>query len=132
MGLSYKGGASSYHSLGDNLSSVKSDYKLSKGGYFGTKGKSSDNSVRNIKSEDPKATAKDFYDKITYGGIEKPIIDKKTGDTIGKTTTLKDGSVVSWREVSSSDGSPAVEINIKKSSDSTGVKGQKIHFVKGD
>ncbi|MCF0106641.1 MAG: hypothetical protein HUJ53_07765 [Holdemanella sp.] len=41
-----------------------------------------------------------------------------------------DGTIITYREVSSSDGSPAVDINIKKSTDSSGVKSQKIHFVK--
>ena len=35
------------------------------------------------------------------------------------------------REVSSSDGSPAVEINIKQSTDHGDIKYQKIHFLKG-
>lgn len=34
------------------------------------------------------------------------------------------------REVSSSDGSPAVEINIRKSGEHGEIKYQKIHFVK--
>ena len=39
-------------------------------------------------------------------------------------------TIVSYRKVSSSDGTPAVDINIKKSKESGGVKQQKIHFVK--
>ena len=63
--------------------------------------------------------------------IEEPIFNKKTGDEIGQKTTLSDGSIISWRNVSSSaDGSPAVDINIEYSSDSGGIKRQKIHFVK--
>lgn len=49
----------------------------------------------------------------------------------GNYTKMKDGSILSYREVSSSDGSPAVEINIKKSIDHGGIKNRKIHFVKG-
>ena len=49
----------------------------------------------------------------------------------GHYTKMKDGSILSYREVSSSDGTPAVEINIKKSTDHGGIKYQKIHFVKG-
>lgn len=37
-----------------------------------------------------------------------------------------------FREVSSSDGSPAVEINIRQSDDHGDIKYQKIHFVKGE
>lgn len=42
---------------------------------------------------------------------------------------MEDGTVFTMREVSTSDGSPAVTINIRKSTDSGGVKEQKIHFV---
>lgn len=43
---------------------------------------------------------------------------------------LSDGTNVSYRKVSSSDVTPTVDINIKKSKESGGVKQQKIHFVK--
>lgn len=45
---------------------------------------------------------------------------------------MKDGTILSYREVSSSDGSPAVEINIRQSDDHSDIKYQKIHFVKGE
>ena len=48
----------------------------------------------------------------------------------GYITELKDGTIISYREVTSTEGSPAVEINIKKSTDTGGVKKQKIHFEK--
>lgn len=44
---------------------------------------------------------------------------------------MRDGTIISYREISSSDGSPAVEINIKQSTDHADIKYQKIHFVKG-
>lgn len=53
------------------------------------------------------------------------------GNEYGKKTKLSDGSIISWRNVSHSpDKSPAVDINIERSSDSGGIKKQKIHFVK--
>ena len=67
-----------------------------------------------------------FYDII----IESDIYNKKTGEVIGQKTKLADGSIISWRDVSSSDGTPAVEINIEQSTSNGGVKQQKIHFVK--
>lgn len=126
----FKGGSRSYRSIGQNVSSLKASYPF-KNGYFGIKGQGR-STTRNISSSDPVKTAKDFYDKAAYGGIEKPIYNKKTGTIIGQTSSLSDGSVISWRNVSSSDGSPAVEINIKRSSDTSGVKQQKIHFIKED
>lgn len=132
MGVGYKGGATTYHSIDDNVESIKSSYPLNNKGFFGTNGKSSDEAVRNIASTNPEESAKDFYDKIAYGGKEDDIVDKKTGAAIGKKTTLKDGSIISWRKVSSSDGSPAVDINISKNGDSSGISAQKIHFVQED
>ena len=130
MGTYYKGGASHYHSISENVSSLKRKYPY-KDGYFGKKGDSSTNAkVRHIESNDPQTTARASYDKAAYGGIEEPIYNKRTGDKIGMKTTLADGSVITWRNVSSSDRSPAVDINISRSQDSGGVKEQKIHFVK--
>ncbi|MBO4604233.1 MAG: hypothetical protein J5657_02895, partial [Clostridiales bacterium] len=82
-----------------------------------------------IKSDNPSVTAKDFYDRIAHGGIENEIIDRN-GNIKGAKTKMADGTIVTWREISNSDGSPAVDINIKKSTDSGGLKFQKIHFVK--
>ena len=102
-----------------------------KNGYFGTKGTSATNPrIRHIKSDNPVETAKAFYDQLAQGGVETPFYDKKTGQEKGRKSNLSDGSVVSWRNVSSSDGSPAVDINIESSKDSGGIKQQKIHFVK--
>ena len=128
MGLSYKGGANHYHSISENVPGLTKDYPLSNG-YFGTKGDSKDNSIRHIESSDPAATAKTFYDKASHGGIEEDILDRK-GNLKGATTKMADGTIITWREVSSSDGFPAIDINIKHSYDSGGLKGQKIHFVK--
>ena len=94
-----------------------------KDGYFGSKGSSS--KVRRIESDDPIATASDFYKKATKGGIETPLRNGK-----GVMSKLADGTIVTMRPASSSDGSPVVEINISKSSGSAGIKQQKIHFVR--
>lgn len=128
MGTGYKGNADHYHSITENLPSMTKEYSYNNG-YFGTTGDSSSNKIRHIESDDPEKAAKDFYDKFTYGGKETPIYDK-FGNENGKKTSLADGSIISWRNVSHSDGSPAVDINIERSSNSGGIKKQKIHFVK--
>lgn len=124
MGHGYKGGTDHHHSISENLPSLASNYDYHNG-YFGDKGGGRD-FVRNIKSDDPLATAKDFYDKAAHGGLEYEMDNGK-----GVYTKMRDGTILSFREVSSSDGSPAVEINIKKSDDHGDIKYQKIHFVKG-
>lgn len=122
MGHSFKGGASTYRSLADNAPKLKSDFKF-KDGYFGKVGESGNSRVRNIETDDPLEEARDFYAKAGYGGIEEQIEEAKW------ITSLKDGTILTMREVSHSDGSPAVDINIKKSSDNAGIKQQRIHFV---
>ena len=67
--------------------------------------------------------------------IKQPLEEKKNlygkdGSIKGATTKMSDGTIITWRKVSSSDGSPAIDINIKYSNDSGGLKRQKIHFVK--
>ena len=64
------------------------------------------------------------YDKLAYGGKEQIVNDNM------RITHMADGTVITMRKVSSSDGTPAVDINIEKSRGSGGVKSQKIHFVK--
>ena len=124
MGHGYKGDTGHHHSITENLSLLKSDYKY-QNGYFGDPGQGR-SFVRNIKSSNPAKSAKDFCDKVAHGGIEKQMSNGK-----GVYTKMKDGSILSYREVSASDGSPAVEINIKQSNDHGEIKYQKIHFVKG-
>lgn len=129
MGTYYKGGASHYHSLAENVSTLKKHFSFSRG-FFGSKSPIAVSvNVRNISSKNPVATAKQFYDEAAHGGIQH-VIKFKNGDVKGYTTNLKDGTVITWRHTSSSDGTPAVDISIKKSVSSTGIKRQKIHFVK--
>lgn len=118
----YKGGFPTYRSLRDNLDVTKNNYDY-KNGYFGNKGKSSVNDIREIYSDDQFKEAKSFYDKITYGGIETPLANDK-----GLITKLKDGTIITYREITSTINSPAVEINIRTSKDACGIKNQKIHF----
>ncbi len=44
---------------------------------------------------------------------------------------MSDGTIITYRRYTRSDNLPAVDINIRKSTDSGGIKSQKIHFVKG-
>lgn len=125
MGHGYKGDTGHHHSITENLGSLTAKYDYSNG-YFGEQGKGR-SFVRNISSDDPASTAKDFYDTAAHGGIEGAMDNGK-----GYVTKMKDGTILSYREVSSSDGSPTVEINIRQSDDHGDIKYQKIHFVKGE
>ena len=122
MGTAYKGEAKYYHSVGQNILPTSSKYKYH-AGYFGDNSKHGNNRTRNIASDDSLATAKDFYNKIAHGGIESTINSNM------QITKMSDGTIITMREKSNSDGSPVVDINIQPSSHTGGVKSQKIHFV---
>lgn len=124
MGTGFKGDTYYHHSISENLKKVKEDYSFSNG-LFGIRGDSSRERTRHIESDAPEITSLDFYNKLAYGGIESASSNGKA-----KISKMEDGSTISYRLISSSDGSPVVEINIRKSSDSGGIKQQKIHFVK--
>ncbi len=124
IGTYYKGGATYYRSIGQNVLIASQSYKY-ENGYFGDVSPSTGSKTRNIISADNLSTANDFYNKIAYGGTE---ISRNNGNL--KITTMSDGTIVTKRTVSSSDGSPVVEINIRSSTHNGGVKYQKIHFIK--
>lgn len=124
MGTGYKGGSKYYRSVGQNIiiAAAKYDYQ---NGRFGVSSPSTGHKTRNIGSDDPLSTAKDFYDRIAFGGIEKTY---KNGAL--NITHMADGTIISMRSTSNSDGTPVVEINISGSTHTGGVKEQKIHFIK--
>ena len=124
MGTYYKGDSKYYRSIGQNILITSSKYPC-ENGRFGKSSPSTGNKTRNIASENPLATATDFYDRLAFGGIEK-IYNNGTLHI----TQMADGSIITMRPVSSSrDGSPVVEINISGSTHTGGLKQQKIHFV---
>lgn len=103
-------------------------------GLFGVPGRNKgvDSTVRNIISPSPVRTAKDFYDRLTRGGSRKTSPASATG---GKGemhfAKMSDGTTVTYRRYTKSDVFPAVDISVRTSTGSGGVKTQKIHFVKG-
>lgn len=115
----YSGTNGSYEnsSIGVNAKSMENDYKTTSGGYFGIKGKN----TRIISSSDPIATSKDFYSRLGRGGKTSTLPNGK-----GTKTVLGDGTVIVHRIITSTKGSPAVEISV---SGSPHIKNQKIHFI---
>ena len=125
MGTTYKGNSIYFRSIGQNILIVSNTFSYSKG-FFGENSKHGKDRTRNITASDNLATAKEFYDKIAFGGKEQIVNENMS------ITRMADGTVITMRKVSSSDGTPVVDINIKSGTHTGGVKGQKIHFVKGD
>ena len=132
MGKSIHGGFQNtmghgpFHSLNDNLADVTRRFPLAPYGKFGERGKGD---ARVIKSNAPVGTAYEFFNRITAGYATIRRIPYKDGSKKGCVATLKDGTKITIRKKSSSDGSPAVDINIVSPGR---VKTHKIHFVKGN
>lgn len=122
MGTTYKGNSKYFRSIGQNVLIASSAYDFNKG-YFGENSIHGNDRTRNIFSEDNTQTANDFYNKIAFGGIEQKVNSNM------RITRMADGTVVTVRKVSHSDGTPVVDINIRRSTHTGGVKDQKIHFV---
>ncbi|MCH5210691.1 MAG: hypothetical protein J1F01_06960 [Oscillospiraceae bacterium] len=121
----YKGGTTSHHSIEQNIPIISKSYNYTNG-YFGEISPSTGNRTRNIFSNNNLSTAKDFYNKIALGGKEQIYSNNL------KITSMSDGTIISFRVKSYSDGTPVVEINIKRSTNTGGIKQQKIHFVGSD
>lgn len=119
--IHYVGRKQRYRSLEQNISLVTKTFGLSDG-YFGIKGSSL--TIREIHARNHEQVAKDFFNKIAKGGI----LDLKTLPG-GVVSRLKDGSNISYRKITKSPNSPAVEIRFKSVNSKYGINDQKIHFV---
>jgi hypothetical protein len=117
----YVGRKQRFRSLEQNINATSSSYPIHNV-FFGTKGSSY--GVREIHSRNHEKTAKDFFNKIARGGI----LDLHTING-GVISRMKDGTVISYRKITSSSNSPAVEIRFRKLDSKYGIKDQKIHFV---
>ena len=89
----------------DNLLKVAEYYPMSPSKYFGLK---SGNKVRQILSENPLETMWDFVGRLSEGIVE---IHSLPGNQAGLQIVFPDRYRVVFREKSSSDGTPAVEIS---------------------
>ncbi len=108
--------------LDDNIADLVSKFPATPKGYFGRPGQGRKH-TRNIESDNPARTAAEFASIASRSHVSAIPIEGK-----GMMYRMRDGSIVSHRYVSSSkDGSPVVELKVKNAS---GIKSQKIHFVK--
>ena len=63
---------------------------------------------------------------LVYGGHKEYLFNGRGG---GVKTTMKNGTIVVYRIVTSTPDSPAVDISIS-AFDTSGIHSQKIHFIK--
>lgn len=109
--------------IDDNALALAKDFHLTAGGYFGRKGNGK--GVRVISCADPVSAAEHCYRILGRGGTTTVAHNLK-GQEI-RMTRLSDGTLVTYRRITSSQGSPAVEIRL--SGGTHKVQQQKIHFV---
>jgi RHS repeat-associated protein len=95
---------------------VNADWTANESGYFGISGPSSNSSIRNLSGRNE--AAQEFYEQYTKGYVSETDIG------VGTYRKLSDGTTITYRSSSSSDGTPAIDIN-----DSPVYPNQKIHFI---
>lgn len=111
---------SSNEQLDSNFRALENRFGSHSSGRYGTPGASGN--VRHISSKDPQATAKEFFDIASRGGKTTEI---KPGVF---RTTFKNGTYITYRKTSKSDGSPAITIKPGEQSQHS-IRPHKIHFV---
>ena len=110
-----------------NSRSLKSKFGF-QNGYFGKRGKGRKSSTRNIPSQNPLQTAKDFFDTLVQDAVREVL--KKDGEPYGYRVDLPDGSISIFRPAShSADKSPAISIDTKGCRIEVDIRVQKIHFT---
>jgi hypothetical protein len=105
------------------LGALKIMLSKQQNGLFGEKNRKNGRIPREIFSKNPSTAATLFFNTLSQGG-QKHVFNTSNGK--GIEATLKDGSKITYRPLTSSIGSPAVEITISMSPD---VKPKKYHFV---
>ena len=105
--------------IDDNVSKMTGKFAPNEYGNFGRPGKN----TRVIDCDDPISESESFYNQIGRGG---KISVLPHGN--GTTTRLDDGTIITYRVITTTTDSPAVQINVKFVE--TRINDQKIHFIK--
>lgn len=115
----YFGNSSQMRSLKDNITRANRFFPL-KNGFFGDD-EDGHNYIRHISQKKNSKTIQKLFVLLSYGGIEL----KKLRN--GVIVRMKDGAILTYRSVSTSDHNESLMINTKKVINSQ-VKNQKIHY----
>lgn len=112
----------SNRSIEENALDMRKKFPLTQGGYFGRRG---NGRIRIIECDNPLQTSSDFFYTLGKGGKFTEFSNAK-GHIIQR-LILSDNTVIIYRQITSSEGSPAVEITVNPPHT---IKTQKIHFVR--
>jgi hypothetical protein len=104
------------------MSGLRHRFPSTDGGYFGER--STRNTRRQIRSDDPDTAASDFFDEASKGATS--VYRLPNG---GYVAEFPDDTQITYRPRSGSDGSPAIDINVDENPNGW-VMSQRIHFIK--
>lgn len=124
MGLVKSGMLRAGRRFSENAETLTERYPIDSRGRFGENSKHRNKSgriVRVIQCDNPAREALDFVMLASKSPAMVRIIKGK-----GAIYTMRDGAVITYRRVSSSNGTPVVELNILGSGP---IVSQKIHFI---
>jgi hypothetical protein len=119
-GGGYASSPSGFKVLLHNIAGLAERYPMTPGGRFGKRGRN----TRVIESDDPAATAREFWRALSKGGRQVPLPNGK-----GDRAMFDDDSLVVHRVRTGTPGSPAIEIVIATPGNGLPAY-QKIHFLK--
>lgn len=125
----YRNSPSSFRVLRNNIDRLSAKYPLDRDRRFGQR---VSERISEIRTDDPVATAKEFWKALSRGGVVQEI---KTKYGTGRIATFDDKSHVVYRPVTkssivSSQHNPGIEIDIRTSGHGFPPR-YKIHFRKG-
>ena len=105
-----------------NIRHLTNRYPLDRSGRFGARGSRRD--VRRLDSDDPLGEARKFFEIASRGAQrvweERPGVFR---------ALFRDGSTVTYRQQSHSDGSPAIDLNLRTKPHGI-ARVQRIHFIR--
>lgn len=107
-----------------NIARLRQTFPVTADGYFGRRSPKRGADRRQIESDDPVGTARRFFAIASTDAL----LDSRRGGGV-VIAFFRGGSHVVFREVSISDGSPAVEVAIKSRQFGLAAR-QKIHFIR--
>lgn len=109
-------------SIDENARRMSTRFPISRNGYFGIR---DHKQIRVISCIDPIETSRAFFQRLTYGATHEIAMNNRGMKY--QRATFSDGSIVTYRVVTSTPDSPAIQISIARAGL---IRNQKIHFTR--
>ena len=109
-------------SIAENARRMSAQFPISRNGYFGIR---DHKQIRVISCIDPIETSHVFFQRLTHGATHEIATNNRGMEY--QRATFADGSIVTYRVVTSTPDSPAVQISVTRAGP---IRNQKIHFTR--